>query len=117
MGIVYVYASFTGPKGKKTVKAVVDTGSNFSFLNKEIAKDIGLKAGGTQEVTLANNKKETFQAAMVPIQIAGRRVLHVVLMGDLPDAIIGVETLEHMGLKVDPKKGEVLPSRSWVARA
>ncbi len=127
MGYVYSYATFRGPAPRrltKRVKALIDTGSNFSFLQPEIAQSIGLfdpkeKPRFTQDVIRGNNKPAPFPAVTATITIAGRSVTHIVLIGELPkgdEAIIGVETLEHLGLKVDPKKGEIITTRSYVSR-
>ena len=38
------------------------------------------------------------------------------LVGDVADPILGVETLEVLGLKVDPGREKVIPSRGYAAR-
>lgn len=58
-----------------------------------------------------------FEVGFAYLEILERRTLAKILLGDFEEPIIGVETLETMGLRVDTVTGEVQPSRGWTARA
>lgn len=91
-------------KRKITAKALVDTGASFSAIPESLARKIGIKPFGKKEVELADGSKKFFPIATAYIKIRGREVPQIVLISPDGEALIGVETLEHLGMIVDPKK-------------
>jgi len=53
----------------------------------------------------------------VPLKVFDRESVDWVLPDNIKEPILGVETLEDLGLKVDPQSERIEPSREWVARA
>ena len=56
------------------------------------------------------------KADVAIIQIDGREAPATVLVGDVDEPILGVETLEALGLVVDPRKKRLSPSRPYAVR-
>ncbi len=88
------------------LKVLIDTGANFSVLDKRIAKKMGLKAVGRKYRTSAFGKKRTLGRVILP----GLRVGPVFtslpcLVDDLSwlglDAIIGLDLLRRRSLSID----------------
>jgi predicted aspartyl protease len=50
------------------------------------------------------------------VQIGDRRALATVLVTDCDEPLLGVETLEALGLAVDPSTGTLRPTRKYTVR-
>jgi len=57
------------------------------------------------------------ELAYVPLKVLDRESVDWVLLDNIKEPILGVETLELLGLKVDPQSERIERSREWVARA
>ncbi len=53
----------------------------------------------------------------MPLKVLDRESVDWVLLDNIKEPILGVETLELLGLKVDPQSERIERSREWVARA
>jgi len=67
-------------------------------------------------VGLADGRRVRLKADVAIIQIDGREAPATVLVGDVDEPILGVETLEALGLVVDPRKKRLSPSRPYAVR-
>jgi predicted aspartyl protease len=56
------------------------------------------------------------KTAAAIIQIDGREAPATLLIGKVDEPILGVEALEGLGLKVDPKRRRLIPSRPYAVR-
>jgi len=118
VGHVYVEGLLKGLKAERKVKIFVDTGSTFTILPYRMADEIGVqKAPWRERVSLADGSVKDFETAFTCLKILGRETVAKVLLSDVEEPALGVETLETLGLRVDPVTGRVEPSRSWKARA
>ena len=50
------------------------------------------------------------------VRIDGREAPATILIGAVEEPILGVETLEALGLAVDPSSGTLKPSRAYAVR-
>lgn len=118
MGHVYVESLLRGSKKEERMRVFVDTGSTFSILPYEIAGDLGVhKAPWNEAVTLADGSLKEFEVAFIYLEVLGRGTVAKVLLSEADEPALGVETLETLGLRVDPTTGKVEASRGWKARA
>jgi len=118
MGHVYVEALLRGLRGERKVSIFVDTGSTFSIMPYEMAEEIGVqKAPWREKVSLADGSIKEFETGFTYLQTLGRETVAKILLSDVEELALGVETLETLGLRVDPDTGKVEPSRGWKARA
>ncbi len=67
-------------------------------------------------VRLADGRRVRLGADVAIIQIDGREAPATLLVGDVDEAILGVEALEALGLVVDPRKRRLTPSRPYAVR-
>ncbi|MBI5623483.1 MAG: aspartyl protease [Elusimicrobia bacterium] len=85
--------------------AVVDTGATMTVLPMGKAAALGIAADRVMEVELGDGRIVQRGVAHAWIEWGGRRSINPVLIGEGTDAcVIGVVTLETLGLGVDPVK-------------
>ena len=119
MGHVYVDSIIQGKDGSKKVTMFVGTGSTFSMLPQALAQELGViqLPGWKQTIELADGNLKEYPVAIGNIEVVGRRSIgERFLIAEVSEPVLGVLTLEALGLAVDPVTGEVKPSRSWQAR-
>jgi clan AA aspartic protease len=100
-----------GNKSKKvTLDCLVDTGAIYTMIPRAVLEKIGTKVTGTRRFKLANGRVEEFPVgeAYVEVQKIGATSL-VVFGSDESQPLLGVTTLELLGLQVNPISGELKP--------
>jgi len=118
LGHVYVESLLRGMSAEKTAKVFVDTGSTFSIIPAKLGEELGVqRAPWREKVSLADGSVKELEVAFMYLEVLGRGTVAKVLLSEVDEPALGVETLETLGLKVDPVAGKVEPSRSWKARA
>lgn len=117
MGHTYVDVFIGNGQGGKEVKAFVDTGSTFTLLPLSLAREARLTMlQGQQKVEMADGSLKEYPVAAGRIGLLGRETWATILVGEFSEPVLGVLTLEALGLAVDPASGEIYPSRGWQAR-
>lgn len=108
MGITYVKVKIgVAPEPKKFVqtKLIVDTGAYFSIVSANILKEAGIKPRRKQIFTLANGEKIARKVGYAVYRVNGHEGVSEVVFGEKSDKqLLGVITLESMGLEIDPRK-------------
>ena len=96
---------------------LVDTGATFSMIPKALARAVGI-APLRRRVTieLADGRRVKVEAGTALFGVAGREAPSTILIGDVVEPILGVETLEALGLMVDPRRQKLTPSRGYAVR-
>jgi clan AA aspartic protease len=90
--------------------ALVDTGATRTTIPRSIAKDLGLEVVGRQQVRTAQGVQEIDQSFAL-ITYEGRQTVGDVWISDAYSGVlIGVITLESLGLAVDPASGRLTSS-------
>jgi clan AA aspartic protease len=118
VGHVYAEVELKGTKAEKEVRMFVDTGATRTIIPYEIAEEIGVqKTPYHDKVEYGDGNIRELEVATLKLKIARREATDIVYLDDIKEPILGVYTLETLGLKVNPQSGEIEPSRSWVARA
>jgi clan AA aspartic protease len=116
MGHLHQDVKLTGNKAV-TVRMLVDTGATFSMISEALARTVGIaRAARPVRMTLADGRRMKVEAGVAIFGIAGREAPATILIGDVVEPILGVETLEALGLTVDPRKRRLTPSRAYAAR-
>ena len=116
MGHVRQEVELIGEKSVK-VRMLVDTGATFSIIPKALAKAIGVRPRGLPyTLTLADGRRVRCASDIVGYRIGKREAPGVILIGDVAEPLLGVETLEALGLAVDPRKERLTPTRSYTVR-
>ena len=113
MGIIYVEGQVTGPDGKKTsVNFLVDSGATYSLLPHKIWTEIGLKSKRKMTFTLADGTivERSISEAFIALP-QGEAHSPVILGEEGDEALLGVVTLEILGLVFNPFNRTLQPMR------
>ena len=106
---VWVEAVIANPfTGKSlSVKALVDTGTTFTIVPRRVFEELQLSIVGRKTVKTVKGSVELSECLGV-IEVMGRRAGSQILVSDDVDLVlIGVLTLEALGLEVDPTTGRL----------
>ena len=111
MGEVFARATFYGPNGRTiSLRLLVDTGSTYTCIPREIAKSLGVRAAGRVHLELANGRSASRSIGDVEIEILGRRAPRRIVFGRSGDTSqIGVDTLQGLLLDVEPRRHRLRP--------
>ncbi|OHB67191.1 MAG: aspartyl protease [Planctomycetes bacterium RBG_13_62_9] len=113
MGITYIQGQVKGPKGKEAaVEFLVDGGATYSVLPKDVWQAVGLKPKRKMTFTLADGTRidRSISEAYVVLP-QGEAHTPVVLGEDGDQALLGVVTLEILGLVFNPFDRTLQPMR------
>lgn len=112
MGVTFISGEVKGPKGKRTVKFLIDSGATYSLLPLKVWKEIGLKPKRSLEFTLVDGTVIRRKVSECYIKLAkGEGHTPVILGEDSDEALLGVVTLEILGLIFDPFKRTLRPMK------
>lgn len=113
MGITYIQGQVKGPEGQQAdVEFLVDSGATYSVLPKEVWEQLGLKPKRKMRFTLADGtviERSISEAYFALPQ--GEAHTPVVLGEDGDQALLGVITLEILGLVFNPFDRTLQPMR------
>ncbi len=113
MGITYIRGQVKGAKGKQaSVKFLIDSGATYSVLPKRIWQAIGLKPKRQMTFTLADGTIIDRQVSEAHIRLPQGEAHTPVILGEENDqALLGVVTLEILGLVFNPFDRTLQPMR------
>ena len=113
MGITYIEGQVKGPLGKpERVEFLVDSGATYSLLPKIVWEAIGLKPKRKMSFTLADGTKVERSISEAFIVLPQGEAHTPVILGEEDDeALLGVVTLEILGLVFNPFDRTLLPMR------
>lgn len=117
MGITYVEGTVAGPKGKETtVEFLVDSGAKYTLLPLKSWKAIGLKPQRRMTFVLADGTKVERDISECYINLPQGKTHTPVVLGKRGDeALLGVVTLEELGLVLNPFQRSLQPARMMMA--
>ena len=72
-----------------------------------------MKGTRSVSVRLADGRRVRLLADVAVVRIDGREAPATVLIGKVEEPILGIETLEALGLIVDPRRKRLSPSRPY----
>lgn len=109
MGHLYTDIMVRGTKTEEELKGVlVDTGATYTVLPQDILEKIGASRIPTEVKTeLGNGKKVKARAYGIVIRIKDAEAPSIAITFEGAKTVIGVETLESIGLKLDPTTGNL----------
>jgi len=117
VGITYVEGVVTGPTGKQaTLRFLVDSGATYTPVPHDVSKALDLAPNRTVAFTLADGT--IIERAVSECHIAlpeGEGHTPVILGEPGDEALLGVVTLENLGLILHPFKRTLEPMRMLLA--
>ena len=117
MGITYINGTVRGPAGQEeTVSLLVDSGATYSLLPTSIWQSIGLEATRVQTFTLADGTTLQRGISECYLMLPQGETHTPVILGEPGDAaLLGVVTLEELGLVFHPFSRTLHPMRMMLA--
>ncbi len=112
MGYVKVRAkiwNIDDPSKEAIVTLLADTGAIYTVLPSNLLREIGVKTIGKRSFRLADNRVKVYDLGLIGIEINGLKTHTPVIFGEENVYLLGVVTLEELGLQVDPLTGELKP--------
>ena len=97
-------------KKKARVRCVVDTGADFTVLPRAVLEGLGVKPHRRESFEMANGSTIERDVGRVFVEFQERAEFTPAVFGESGDAsLLGVLTLEELGLGVDPLRREIFP--------
>lgn len=116
MGHIYQRVELSAEKTVR-VRMLVDTGATYSVIPEALARAVGIKRlRRSVPITLSDKRRVKLDAGTAIFRIGGREAPATLLVGNVAEPILGVETLEGLGLTVDPRRRRLAPSRGYAGR-
>ncbi len=112
MGFTNVKVRVINPENKKGFEtdAMVDTGALYSIIPKSLLEGIGIEKREKRMFKLANGERIERPIGGAIFLYNGFSGISPVIFGEEKDsALLGVVTLEAMGVEVDPVRNELHP--------
>ncbi|MGH2709612.1 MAG: retroviral-like aspartic protease family protein [Actinomycetota bacterium] len=117
MGTMYVTGSVRGPKGEETVEFLVDSGAMYSLLPHAIWTAIGLEPRRALGLRLADGTVIDRHVSECEFVLPHGDTHSPVILGEPGDqALLGVVTLENLGVMLNPYKREIVPMQILMMR-
>jgi predicted aspartyl protease len=115
MGISYIEGTVRGPAGAEaSVRFLIDSGAVYSLLPEAVWRPIGLTPTREMDFSLADGttvRRPVSECHLSLPQGAGHTPVVLGQPGD-PEALLGVVTLEILGLVFDPFRRTLHPMRA-----
>ncbi len=102
------------PQGERyeSVEAVVDTGSTYTWVPRDVLGRLGVHPESRMEFETADGRVIERDIAETSVRLDGRRRTTIVVFADEDDSpLLGAYTLEGLGLAVDPLGQRLVPAR------
>ena len=119
MGITTVRATLVNvheDERKIDAEMVVDSGAIYSVVPATILRRIGVEPRRTETFGLADGRSVRRKVGEVRFEIQGRDGVSKVIFGRAGDSsLLGMVTLESLGLSLDPLKRTLRPLRLMIA--
>jgi clan AA aspartic protease len=117
MGITYIDGVVRGPTGKEAdVSLLIDSGATYSLLPAPVWESIGLEPKREQTFTLADGTRVRRRISSCYLMLPQGEEHTPVILGEPGDeALLGVVTLEILGLLFNPFNRTLQPMRMMLA--
>ena len=117
LGLTYVSGTVTGLSKKSAhVRFLIDSGASYTLLPKKIWKKIGLAPKRSVEFSLADGTTIERKVSECRIRLPQGEAHTPVILGEENDeALLGIVTLEILGLVLNPFQRTLQPMRMMLA--
>jgi predicted aspartyl protease len=113
MGLTHVaveIASAARPARRARLTLLVDSGAAYSVVDGNTLRRLGIRPMGNRTFILADGTEITRRVGAALFRFRGHEGASTVIFGEPGDAaLLGVVTLEELGLVLDPMRREIRP--------
>jgi len=89
---------------------LADTGSIYTMIKRNFLEGLQIKPRGKRKFKTADGRLVEREVGAAEIEINGQSTYSIIIFGENSDVeVLGVTTLEELGLQVDPVTGELKP--------
>jgi aspartyl protease family protein len=118
MGITYIEGKVKGPAGEASAKFFVDSGARYTLLLHATWKEIGLQPKRSMRFVLADGTEVERSISECLIRLPQGEGHTPVILGQEKDAaLLGVVTLEELGLVFNPFERSLQPAQMTLMSA
>lgn len=98
--------------------ALVDTGSEFTWVPRQVLEELGIRAEMTQRFVVADGRHLERAVGIAIVHAGGTKAPDYVTFAEPGDMmILGARALEGMNLRVDPLRKQLVPAGPILAGA
>jgi clan AA aspartic protease len=98
------------PKNETEIELLADTGAIYTLVNRKQLEALRIEPTGKRRFKTADGRVIERQVGIAEIEIDKEKTHSIVVYGEPEDTpVLGVTTLEELGLQVDPVTGELKP--------
>lgn len=116
MGVTYIHGTVRGPAGEADVRFLVDSGAAYTLLPRDVWPALGLEPRRAETFSLADGTPVERQVSECYIVLPqGEAHTPVILGREGDEPLLGVVTLEILGLVLNPFTRELQPMRMLLA--
>jgi predicted aspartyl protease len=95
---------------KLDVDCLVDTGAIYTMIPRGLLEKVGVRITGSRRFKLANGKVEEYPVGEAYVEVGKAGATSLLVFGpEDAQPLLGVTTLELLGLQVDPVAGQLKP--------
>jgi predicted aspartyl protease len=113
MGLTFLQvdvANLADPKNSESIEFLIDSGAIFSVVSAKVLEDLGIQPIADETFFLANGEKVVRRRGGAFFRYGEKVGVADVIFGEQGDSnLLGVTTLESLGLALDPLKRELKP--------
>jgi aspartyl protease family protein len=113
MGLTHIEADISNPakpRQKARLRFLIDTGAAYSVIPARVLRSLGIKPHSRRTFILADGSRVSRRMGDVLFRYDGRQGASPVIFGQRDDSILlGIVSLEALGLIIDPFKRELRP--------
>lgn len=119
MGLTTMPITVANPRSERRaakVRCVVDTGASYSIIRSAVLNRLGVRPDDEVTLALADGTEVKRRMGQALFKMAGKARVSTVIFGEGKDAdILGVVTLEEMGVFLDPLERTLKPLKLMLA--
>mgnify|MGYP000150215628 CR=1 FL=1 len=116
MGVFKVKVKIKGIDREIERELIVDNGSTFTWINKDILLDLGIRPKRRKKFVLITGEKIEREVGEATIEIDGEEAtVPVVFAWEHDKEVLGSTALEILGFKVDPIKKKLKKVEAFLA--
>lgn len=116
MGVTYIDGVVRGPGGKAHARFLVDSGATYTLLPSDVWRQLELEPTGSVTFSMADGSPIERGVSECHLTIPQGEAHTPVILGEAGDeALLGVVTLEILGLVLNPFSRQLQPMRMLLA--
>lgn len=113
MGMIYAKVKIKKDRNSKKEKLhhfLIDSGATHTFVDKDVLKELGIKPTYAKSFYLANGEPIKRRLGLAYFEYGGQKgEASVVFAEEGDENLLGITTLEELGLGLNPIQREIVP--------